>query len=120
MAVKALQVEQLVVAQLRAWSWLSRRGKDAPLGQRLVEHRALDFAPLGDVVSAYDDYVGGNAQPAKLATESDRLRPDGYRPQAQSQGKSRSLSVAGIAAGVGSEQDDLSRLAGSPGCKLAF
>ena len=44
-----------------AWSWLSRCGKDAALGQRLVEHRALDLAPLGDMVSAYDDHIGRDA-----------------------------------------------------------
>ena len=45
--------------------------ENAALGQRLVEHGALDLAPLGDVVSAYDDYIGGDAQPAQLSTEPD-------------------------------------------------
>src|ERR1700754_1826314 len=50
-----------------------RQSENAAFGQRLVEHGALDLAPLGDVASAYDDYVGGDAQPAQFATEPDRL-----------------------------------------------
>ena len=85
---------------------LSRRGKDAALGQRLVEHRALDLAPLGDVVGAYDDYVGGDAQPAQLSTEPDRLR----RTVVDLGLDHEEVEVAvgaGIASGMRSEQDDL-------------
>jgi len=86
--------------------WLSRCGKEAALGQCLVEHRALDVAPLGDLVSAYDDYVGGDAQPAQLSTEPDRLRPT-VADLLLDHEKVEVAVGTGVASGVRSEQDDL-------------
>jgi GTP cyclohydrolase III len=88
------------------WNLLSRHGENAALGERLVEHRALDLAPLGDVVSAYGDYVGGDAQTAQLAAKPDRLRATVIDLGLDHEEVKVAAGV-GIAAGMRSEQDDL-------------
>lgn len=94
-------------------SWLSGQSENTALGQRLVEHGALDLAPLGEVVSAYDDHIGGNAQSPQLAAKPDRLSSAVIDFGLDHEEVEVAVG-AGIAAGVGSEQDDLSRLAGGP------
>ena len=71
-----------------------------------MERCALDLAPLGDVVCAYDDYIGGDAEPAQLATEPDRLCSTVVDLGLDHEEVEVAVA-AGIAAGVGSEQDYL-------------
>lgn len=87
-------------------SWLSGRGNDAAFGQRVIERRALGFAPLGDVVGAYDDCVGGDAQSAQLSTEPDRFRSTIVNLGLDHEEVEVAVGV-GIAASMRSEQDDL-------------
>ena len=85
---------------------LSGSGEKATLCQRLAEHRVLDLAPLRDVVGAYDDDVGGDAQPAQLSAEPDRLRATVVDLGLDHEEVEVAVG-AGIASGMRSEQDHL-------------
>ena len=83
----------------------SSSGKNAAFLQRLMDHAAVNAAPLADVVGAYDDEVHRHSQITQRLSETSKLLASVAEFRLHHE-KIQIGAGARIAAGVRAEEDD--------------